>query len=387
MSYITLSPLLYPPKKTRINKFRINSAERRKETENLKLVNIINSNKKFGKMQKFHNIKNRRRGGIILAQINNKKPAFDAESIKSDKARKRKTILDFEKERQLIKQAIEEVKKEKEKIIFIEPSDNKLINKNILNDKIRDAKSEIKKPYKNKEMELEEKTLDDYELNHLEYELAIKLDKRGFWKAYWSIIKRDELFIFTFLSWNDYNLFNIKLERFIFILLTIMVMNGFLFADKSIHKFYLNGVKYIFNQQLLQIILSIIITHVMDLILCFLSMTDRYIYEIKGLPKERATGSNIFVIIKRMRIRLVAFFVSIFFITLFYWYFVSSFCAVYHNTQKLYLIDCSLSFVLFLIDPFIIYAFITLLRFLSLKKISNKKIKCLYNLSRVFPMF
>ena len=64
-----------------------------------------------------------------------------------------------------------------------------------------------------------------------------------------------------------------------------MAMNGFLYADKSIHYLYLNGVKYNFGKQILQIVLSIIITHVMEILLCFLSLTDRHIYEIKGLPK------------------------------------------------------------------------------------------------------
>ena len=255
-------------------------------------------------------------------------------------------------------------------------------------DKYGQTKSEIKRPQKNKEMEIDDnKILDDYELNHLGYEQALTLDKRGFLKTYWSILKRDHLIIFTFFPWNDYNLFHIKIEKFFFVILTLMVMNGFLFADKSIHQLYLTGVKYDLSQRLLQIILSVIITHVMELILCFLSMTDRYIYEIKALPKERTSTDSVFIIMKRMRIRLVAFYVSIFFITIFYWYFISAFCAVYRNTQGIFLIDWVLSFILFIIDPFIVYALIALLRIIALKNILKKKIKCLYTLSRLFPRF
>ena len=381
---------LNPPKKTK-TKVRINSAEKRKEVEKLKLVDIISKHKKFGKMQKYHNIKNKRRPALKPIENPTKTFGFDVQSLKSDKARKRKSIIDYEKEkeiRQKLKEREKEKEKEKERIIFIEPSENKLIRKKMKEDKYGQTKSEIKRPQKNKEMEIDDnKNLDDYELNHLGYEQALTLDKRGFLKTYWSILKRDHLIIFTFFPWNDYNLFYVKIEKFFFVILTLMVMNGFLFADKSIHKLYLSGVKYDLSQRLLQIILSVIITHVMELILCFLSMTDRYIYEIKALPKERTSTDSVFIIMKRMRIRLVAFYVSIFFITIFYWYFISAFCAVYRNTQGIFLIDWVLSFILFIIDPFIVYALIALLRIIALKNILKKKIKCLYTLSRLFPRF
>ena len=78
------------------------------------------------------------------------------------------------------------------------------INKN----KTKETNTEIKRVFKSKEKEKGISSLDGYELNHLKYEEALEKDKRGFCKIYWSIIKRDELFIFTFISWNDYNLIN-----------------------------------------------------------------------------------------------------------------------------------------------------------------------------------
>ena len=38
-----------------------------------------------------------------------------------------------------------------------------------------------------------EEKLDDFELNNLEFNEAIKLDKRSFISIYWSIIKREHL--------------------------------------------------------------------------------------------------------------------------------------------------------------------------------------------------
>ena len=376
--------LLYPPKKSRANKSRISSGEKRKDTENVKLIDIINKNKKFGRMQRYHNIKNKKE---MPLKDNKKKVEFDVESMKSDKVRRRKSIIDLEKAREIKMQ--EEKEKEREKILNL-LSDYKLRKAGFEDDEDKDKekKPEVKKPPKEKEKVEENKNIyDDYELNHMEYKEALKEDKRSFWQIYWSILKRDQLILFGFASWNDYNLYYVKIVRFLFTILTLMAMNGFLYADKSIHYLYLNGVKYNFGKQILQIVLSIIITHVMEILLCFLSLTDRHIYEIKGLPKREATAEKIFEILRKMRIKLIIFYIMVVLISLFYWYFISAFCAVYHNTQGLYILDCVLSFIFFSIDPFIIYALVTLLRVLSFKKLGNKKIKLLYTISRLFPIF
>ena len=368
---------LFPPKKSRANKSRVSSGEGRKDTEHLKLIDIINKKKKFGKMQKFHNIRNKKNIGDIKKKID-----FDVESLKSDKVRTRKSIIDLEKAKEI--RMKKEKEKEREKILNV-LSDYKLRKFN--EDELREKKTDIKKPLKIRETEKEEILLDDYELNHLEYEMAGKKDKRSFWQMYWSILKRDQLILFTFVSRNDFNLFYVKIAKFLFTILTLMTMNAFLYADKSIHKLYLNGVKYDFGQQALQIFLSIVITHVMEILLCFLTLTDRYIYEIKILPRKEINKVGMFDILQKIRIKLFIFFIAFFVISLFYWYFISAFCAVYHNTQGLYILDCVLSFIFFSIDPFIIYAIVAYLRFLSLTRFKHKKVKCLYTTSRLFPIF
>ena len=61
-----------------------------------------------------------------------------------------------------------------------------------------------------------EKKYDNFELNNLEYEEALNFDKRSFLEIYWSILKREQLIIFTFFFHNDYNLYYVKNARFIF---------------------------------------------------------------------------------------------------------------------------------------------------------------------------
>ena len=250
----------------------------------------------------------------------------------------------------------------------------------------KETKSENKLTLKN-DKNGKDDLLDNYELNHLNYEEAFDLDKRGFCETYWSLIKRNNLILFVFVSSNDFNLFPIKMTRLIFVILTIMAMNAFLFSDKSIHKLFLNGVKYDFIQQILQIFLSVIITHIIDILLCFLTLTDIIIYEIKALSKNEETRNIIFNNLKKIKIKLIIFLVFTFIVELFYWYFISAFCSVYNNTQVIYLIDCSISLLFFMVVPFIVYVLITLLRIISLKCSTQKKMKCIYILSKIFPIF
>ena len=372
--------LAVPPKKSRTNKVRIDSGKKANGTEDLKLLDLISKKKKLGKKSNFYNTKIKSKNNNRLIK-NNKKVDFDVESLKSDKVRKRKSIIDYQRERDI--KIYEAKEKEKEKIL-LEISDKRLYKSVNKKDVSNEAKTEIKQQQINiKQNEADNKILDDYELNHLDYDNAIVLDKRDFCKLYWSIIKRDELLLFTFVTWDDYNLFYVKIEKFLFVILTLMAMNGFLFSDKSIHKLFLNGVKYDFGQQILQIILSVIITHVFEILLCFLSLTDRYIYKIKSLSKSDSKGDNLFNYFKKMRIGLIIFLVLIFIFSIIYWYFISAFCAVYENTQGIYIIDCIISLLFFLVDPFIIYALVCLIRKISI----NKKVKCLYKLSQLFPIF
>ena len=83
------------------------------------------------------------------------------------------------------------------------------------------------------------KNLSDYELKNLEYEEALKFDKRTFIQIYFANLKRENIIIFTFFQCKDYNLLYIKLARFIFILATDMAMNAFFFSDESMHKLFL----------------------------------------------------------------------------------------------------------------------------------------------------
>ena len=60
-------------------------------------------------------------------------------------------------------------------------------------------------------------------------------------------------------------------------------MNVFFFSYDSMHKIFLNYGKYNFIQQIPQIVYTTIISNLLETFLCYLSLTDKYIYQIKNL--------------------------------------------------------------------------------------------------------
>ena len=226
-----------------------------------------------------------------------------------------------------------------------------------------------------------------YELNHLPYLEALELDKRNYCQTYCSILKRDHLIINTLCAFNDYNLWYVKLAKFMLIFANLMAMNAFLFSDKAFHKLFLSGVHYYFSYHALQIFLAVIITLFFEIFLCFLTWTDKYVYEIKSFPQGENNGERIFSILKCVRIKLFIFYVITCLMLLFYWYFVSAFCAVYPNTQKIYLVYCLISFAIYSIIPFIVYAITTIFRVIALKDNKLKKSNCIYLVGQSFPLF
>ena len=243
---------------------------------------------------------------------------------------------------------------------------------------------------------------DDYELNNMDYQDASINDKRSCLRTYWSMLKRENSFLVTFIACNDYNLFYVKIERFFILLCTEMTMNGLFFIHESMHRKYTEGENFTFVQKLPQLIFTILVADLIEVILCFLSMTDKHIYDIKALVREqkeknkkekkdindkKELGQKIMNILDTMQRKLVSFFVFTFLLFLFYWYFISAFCAVYQNTQVIFLRDSGISFITSLVETCIIYGFTNILRAISLSLCCRKKLGCVYKISDLIPIF
>ena len=136
-----------------------------------------------------------------------------------------------------------------------------------------------------------------------------------------------------------------------------------------------------------QVIYSTILSQLLELILCYLSLTDKHIYQIKELKTSKIEKIKIMKILKCAKLKLIGFYIFTFIFFFFYWYYISCFCAVYENTQIIFIKDSISSFCTGLIYPFVLYLFPSALRVIALKDKKNKKLSFVYKLSDIIPFF
>ena len=227
--------------------------------------------------------------------------------------------------------------------------------------------------------------LDDFELNELNYDEALKLDNRSLFQIYWSVLKREHLIIFTFINCNDYNLLSIKIPKCIFLMVTDMCLNSFFFSDDSMHKLYLNYGKYDIFQQIPQMIYSTVFSQLIEVFLCFLILTDKFFYKIKS---DLLLGKivDITKITRKIDLKLAIFFLFTFIFFVVYWYIITVFCAVYKNTQKVFIKDSIISFLISLSYSLVLYFISSCLRLCSFK-CSKACSRIFYKISDIIPFF
>ena len=84
-------------------------------------------------------------------------------------------------------------------------------------------------------------------------------------------------------------------------------------------------------------------------------------------------------------LKLYIFFILSFIFMMFFWYFISCFCAVYKNTQIILIKDTLISFALSMLYPFGLNLFPGFFRFPALRAPKKDK-KCLYRASELIAL-
>jgi hypothetical protein len=238
-----------------------------------------------------------------------------------------------------------------------------------------------KQDYRKKELKY--KKYIDYEMNNLPYKEAIEYDKRTFCQYYISLIRQKNIIIFTFYTGNkDYNSFIIKICLLFFYLVLNAVISILFFNDSTMHTIYLDNGKFNLIHMLPQIIYTLIICSIINYIVNKLSLSHTNILEIKNEKNKYNLKGKAITIIKRLIIKYICFFISTIFFLLFFWYYISCFCAIYRNTQIHLIKDTLASYGLSLIYPFIIYLIPGTFRIPSLRA-KNKDKECMYRFSKM----
>ena len=144
-----------------------------------------------------------------------------------------------------------------------------------------------------------------------------------------------------------------------------------IYEDNGIHKFV---------SKLPQIVYSSVISIIINILIKLLALSERDILKIRKIRDRDEYDKESKKVIKYLKFKFNAFIIINIIILLFFWYYISAFCAVYSNTQTILLKDTFISFGLSLLYPFVIYLLPSCLRFIALKNEKKNK-QCLYIIS------
>ena len=109
--------------------------------------------------------------------------------------------------------------------------------------------------------------------------------------------------------------------------------------------------------------------------------------ELMKIIREKSKDNNYLALInaklKKLRNKLIAYFILVFSFGICFLYYVSAFCAVYIYSQKYWFYGCLESFAMDSLSSIFTSLFLALLRYISLKK----KVKYLYTLINIISIF
>ena len=235
-----------------------------------------------------------------------------------------------------------------------------------------------------KEIKLWDLNNDLQELQNLEYEEAIIYDKRTYIKIYWAFLIESNIILGTFFTKNNLNLFIIKLSFLVYTFQISFFLNALFYSDEYISDAYHNNGILDFISGLPKSIYSFIATLITTSLLKMLSNSES---ELMKIIKEKDSIKNYLFLInnklRKLKNKLIVYFILVFSLGLFFLYFVTSFCAVYRNSQKYWIIGCLESFGIDSLVSIIICLFLSLFRYISVKK----HIKCFFILSDLISKF
>ena len=263
----------------------------------------------------------------------------------------------------------DEDKKEKKEIKKID----KIIDKNILNSNVRMTKASSKK----------DEVYEDDQLNYAPYEYAINKDMRSYLSIYWSFLKYKQLCIFTFFTKSAGILRSTKIVLFILFIAFYMAFTALFFNDNIMRSLYIYKGNTDAAVHVPNIILSSLCSLIASLIVRFVCLSERDISKVITLGNENERQKLVDKMKKRAAIKIYALFICSIVLTILCWYYVSAFCAVFKNSQKHYLINTLVAFIICNLWPVVTTWIPTVMR----KKALENKNNTLYKASQFVAMF
>ena len=225
----------------------------------------------------------------------------------------------------------------------------------------------------------------NYELNNLSYDNAILYDKRTCFQYYFYLLKSKILILFGFCPLKDYNSRIIKLCIFFLSFSIYYAINFAFFNEKMIHKIFEDGGEYNIIYFLPKISISFIVSHIISIIIRFIFLSERNLMKIKIQASLEASENIAFNERRNLVCKYVIFFTLSFIFLGFFWFLLSSFGAVYQNTQIFIFENTLISFSISIIFEMFINIFPSIFRLASLRS-KTKSRNYIYTLSKILQL-
>ena len=319
--------------------------------------------------------------GTKIKKILNEKEKIEKKNMvttKGHKIKKKKKLNNYE-----FNFPPKKDKKRKKGNINIKVTSKIILNKNnqIINSKVNLDKNKPIIPHKSKNVI--KISYNDYELNNFGYKQAIIYDKRSCCDYYFSLIKRKNPLIFSFCPVEDYNSMVIKTCIFSLSFSIYYAINFAFFDDEIMHKIYELGGKYDIMLFFPKIAIAFVASYYITVIIKLMFLSERNIVNIRS----QLVISSAYEISekekKNMVIKYSIFFILSLIFLSFFWMLLSSFGAVYPNTQIFIFKNTLISFALSFFYPFVINIFPCMFRMCALKS-KQKNNECIYKISKIF---
>ena len=267
-------------------------------------------------------------------------------------------------------------------------------NNNIIKYKIASKKTDEEiiqttTKIKNSEEQNESPQTEIENYDELDFEDAMLNDKRNFFAIYWSFLSNKQMLLSICFNKNPFAPSLIRLYLAVITISLFFVFNALLFKDDFISNRYHNSkgnfdFVYIITNEFSKCVIASFITSFMNFIISFIFSH----YAMSRVIKEEGNKGKKFLIdirkeIRCLRIKYAVSILVLFIIFVLMWYYVTVFCAVFHNTQSAWLEGSLITLIFNNLLSLVLLMISALLRFASVK---CKSLVC-FKVSNIFSEF
>ena len=233
---------------------------------------------------------------------------------------------------------------------------------------------------KNKNTSVKNNIIDIEDILDMEYIQAINKDRNTFLRMFWAFLLDSQIILATFFTKNFLQLFVIKLSFFVCTFNISFFLNALFYTDDYISDAYHNNGVLDFVSGLPKSIYSFVITLISTNLLRMLSDSKSELMKvITKFSKSNNYLDLIEIKLKKLRNKLIIYFILVILFEICFLYYVSAFCAVYIYSQKYWFVGCLESFAIDSSVAIVLCIILASLRYIAIKK----RLKYFYILSNI----